>query len=238
MPKQQSVQCETTMEVPDPSKLNNQGISCLLEGRNQDAVQCFKDSLIAMKASLYRVPTHLQLPPSRMLSTPLYGSINIPHRSEEKFSVYICAHAVEFPSTAGAIEDRDYPFYCALVMFNIGLAYNLRCQTGVVDELSLKEAAYFYSISLKVLNSLKAHCKRSSLAAINLAVLNNLATVRYEQGNANIAYQTLGQAYAILSSSELFSLEDAEEAGFNQGDFDGISLNAVVMKMTFAAPCA
>ena len=238
MNHQPTSQSQATMDVCDPSELNRKGISCLLEGRSQDAVQCFKHALVTMKASLYRIPKHLKLPTLLVQSRPLYRSINIPDTSEERFHIYICAHALEFPSKEGAIEEQDYPLYSALVMFNIGLAYNLRSQKGIAEERSLKDAAYFYSISMKILTSLQAHCKSSILAPVKLAVLNNLATILYEQGNARMAYETLGQAYEILSSSDLLTQDDAVHSGFLQSDFDGISLNAVMMKMTFVAPCA
>ena len=221
------------VDVLDPSELNKQGITCLVQGRSQDAIQCFKHALVTMKASLYRVPKHLQLQ-SLVQPIPLYCSINIPS-NEERF--YICAHALEFPSTAGAIEEQDYPLYSALVLFNIGLAHHLRYQESFVEERSLKDAAYFYSMTMHILTSLQPHCHRNILAPVKLAALNNLAIIYYQQGFAEKAHETLGEAYELLSPA-LLNQDSNTENAFSQSDFDGIILNAVMVRWTFVAACA
>ena len=213
----------------DPANLNKQGVSWLVYGGNQEAVMSFKNALVAVKkSSMLQVPDRKQ--PTSPRPNPVYASVRIPIK-EDRF--YIYSRAFAFPSNHGAASDSDYPLHSALILFNIALAHHLRAQ-GQVGDRSLRDAAYFYTMSLQILGSVELRCGKSAVAPIKLAALNNLAVIHYEQGSARKAHAILTETYEFLSPSVLGNHGQA----FDQLDFDGLTLNAVMMKWTFAAGCA
>jgi len=162
----------------------------------------------------------------------MYDSIDL-QSQEDRF--YICSRLMVFPSRKGAIEVQDYPLYSALVLFNIGIAYQTRSSRDTEnEERSTQDAIYFYNMSLHILTSLQPHYRPNVLAPIRLAALNNLATATYQQGNARTAHDILSEAYELLNLDLMMS----EDNDVCQDDLDGVTLNAVMMRWTFAAACA
>jgi len=231
----------------DPASLNKEGVSWLAFGRNREAIECFKQALVTMRASLHhQAPNNdTTLPPPACSEHGKYSTVAIPIE-EERFYMY--SRATEFNTSheAGVCE-RDYPLYSALILFNIGLAYHLRSSAQArqcgAEERALGDAAYFYSMSLQILEAIQPYFKKSTIAPVKLAALNNLAVVTYEQGNARKAFWILRDTYQLLSPTLLQNnVNDDSSSGnsssFDQSDFDGITLNSVMTKWTFSAPCA
>lgn len=222
----------------DPVALNEQGVSWLCYGGNQEAVAYFKNALVTMKASLHQVPEHQQNLQDTTRSSPAsrYNSVSLPGSTAAEDKYYIYTHALVFASRpGGGILQDDYALYSALVLFNIALAHHLQANKTHEDG-ALREAAYFYSMCLQILSSVEPFCpNKGTVAPIKLAALNNLAVIHYEQGNARKAHSILKETYYLLSPEYLQGLDGQ---AFDQEDFDGITLNAVMMKWTFVAPCA
>jgi hypothetical protein len=216
----------------DPAALNNEGVAWLLMGRSREAVVSFKQALIALKTSLVQIPEHIQMPPNTRLSA-MYVSVDLPV-CEERY--YIYSRAMTFPSYyEGCTPAREYPLHSALVLFNIALAHHVRGLVGS-DDRALRDASYFYTVSLQILSPVQAHVAQSVIAPLKLACLNNLAIAHYEGGDAREADSILEGACNLLTSS-MVAFDECED-NFDQDDFDGVALNAVTMKWTFVAPCA
>ena len=220
----------------DPASLNKEGVSWLVFGRNNEAIACFKQALVAMKASLLAMPENTRLPLSTCPNPHKYESVSVPFE-ESRF--YLYSRAAEFSSdNTGTVCERDYPLYSALILFNIGLAHHLQSSKEQgVQERALRDAAYFYTMCMQIIASIQPYFRKSTIAAIKIAALNNLAVVYYEQGNARKAHWILRDAYELLTPT-LLQTEQETGRSFNQDDFDGITLNAVMTKWTFVAPCA
>jgi tetratricopeptide (TPR) repeat protein len=219
-------------EGVDPAALNNDGVTWMLMGKNREAVVSFKQALIALKASLVQIPDHIQTPPPARPSA-MYVSVDLPV-CEERY--YIYSRAMIFPSCyEGGAPEKANPLHSAMVLFNIALAYHVRCLVGS-DDRALRDASYFYNVSLQILSSAEAHVPERVFAPLKLACLNNLAIAHYEVGEAREADSILDYACSLLPSS-IVPFDECQDT-FDQEDFDGIALNAVTVKWTFAAPCA
>ncbi|CAB9527204.1 expressed unknown protein [Seminavis robusta] len=217
------------LECLDPATLNNDGVAWMLMGNSEEAIVSFKHALTAMKTSLVRIPQSAVSDPR---SSTLYSSVDIPV-CVDKYFLY--SRVWVFPSYDGTIAEQDYPLFSSMILFNIALVHHIRALEGS-NEQALRDALFFYTVSLRIQASVQPYLQKRVIAPIKLAALNNLAIIHYEQGEARKAHAILGEARALLSPSVV--LVDGGDDKFNQDDFDGITLNAVMMKWTFAAPCA
>jgi hypothetical protein len=215
----------------DPAVLNKQGVSWLVFGGFQEAVTFFKNALVTLKTrSLLQIP-ELRSPRVSPHLCPMYTSIGVPIQ-EERFYIYNRA-LVFTPSETSAVSEIDYPLYSAIILFNIALAHHLQAQGGPGDR-ALRDAGYFYSMCLQILASVETRCDKRIIAPVKLAALNNVAIIHYEHGDAVRAHSVLTETFALLTPATV-GLDDET---FDQNDFDGITLNAVMMRWTFSAACA
>lgn len=216
----------------DSSVLNKEGVSWSLLAQNQEAVTHFENALVAMKkkASLLQVPEHNQPTSPRSCPTPMCGSVELPIQ-EERFC--LCSRAMVFTAhNKGATSEMEFPLHSALILFGIALAHHLRKQ-GCPADRTLRDAAHFCTMCSQILAAVEAGCNKSSIAPVKLAALNNLAVIHCQRGNARRGHSVLRETCELLTP-----ILGLDRDAFGQDDFDGIALNAAMMKWTFAGPCA
>ena len=218
-------------EVVDPAVLNNDGVTKLLMGQGVEAVLAFKRALIALKTSLVQIPDHTQ---RQVATSPnvMYVSVGLPV-CEERY--YIFSRAWIFPPIETGMAEKMFPLHSSLILFNIGLAYHIRSLEGSNGRL-LRDAYYFYTVSLQLLSSVPTDVSEHVIAPLELACQNNLAIVHYERGDAREAHSILKSAFARLTST--MNHFDEDDDTFDDEVFDGITLNALMVKWTYGAPCA
>ena len=224
--------------------LNNKGVFLLLAGKDQAAAEALTQALMYMKEQLYKTnspdplpspyhdhcdavlastattsSTNMSLEKSLITSTPL------PNLEDEYYFIYNQALTV---SPALPRSDVHLHLFSTCIILNLALGYHRRGLQG--NRSCLCKAEKMYEMAAKLMGNETTNSENA--LQIKLAIVNNLAQIRYGQGN-------FGEARAGMNC--LVSLIQRIGTGsslLKEGEINGIMLNLLFLSPPEIAPAA
>jgi hypothetical protein len=244
---------KTTMDLfLHAARLNNEGVTALLEGKDEAAVASLIRSIEMMKQELLsnydrRTTINSANPASsanngdfskgdgycdhrssRNTDTP---PVHLPgFQAEGDASSVLFTRAVVIPEVRrNGNEEQDIHIYTAAVIFNMALVYHRQGKRSDTT-VCMKKAEKLYSMLLQILNN-DMSTKRVALTT-RLAAINNLSQVRFERGEYELA-RTEGLRY--LSA---FMHDCGNQPMLEEPEIQSLILNILLLDAPKIAPAA
>eukprot|EP00980_Cylindrotheca_fusiformis_P012489 scaffold3073_cov66-Cylindrotheca_fusiformis.AAC.4 len=231
------------MDLSHALRINNEGVSLLMQNRDEEAMILFTKSLNAVKENLAtpsgtELSTKIELPKSdnKPLSpTNIHDAthtISGIHEDHSSYFIYdnVLTFSMEMinndmPSTHQAIQ-------CAsVIILNVALLYHYNGLNS--DQTALEKAEQLYNMVCRLLEGKIDMCQGTALL-VRAAAINNLAQLHYHQGaydDALNGFRTLG----LLLDRFGGNLHHAE---CQETVYQGMFLNALVLRTPAAARAA
>jgi hypothetical protein len=210
------------MSLEEAIRLNNEGVSFLITGKDCMATASFSKSLNAVKMLLQKKQQKIQdghqASYSHQASSVcehflLHSTTQLPcfQGNEDNYILQnaITLKAVNFSS---GVDETTMNLYSACAIFNVALLHHRLGMTGNLT--GLRKAEHMYRLSAKLLQQeTKAGTSNGTALLVRLAALNNLSQIQFEQGSFREARQGI-QVLSFLVhsaqnwSSALFSIQE------------------------------
>jgi hypothetical protein len=213
------------------ARLNNQGVTALLEGDNKAAVAALTRSIKIMKQELSKPTENVDLTKSAHCSSDdcEHSTVELPGFQGGQDS-YIFADAIKIPEHAGDQTVIDIQIYSAAVIFNLALAVHREGNT--IDNASpMAKAQKLYSMVLKVLNN--QYMNNRVAIVVKLAAINNLSQIRFDCGEYELAREGLDHLSTFMRTSD-----STNNAMLEEPEMQGLLMNVLLMKAPVIAPAA
>jgi hypothetical protein len=201
------------------AQLNNAGVTALLKGDQDNAINCMTKSIKMMKQKLTKSSSA--------------GS----HKSKHS---YQDAHTVELRDidtetivfnqairiqTDGSEGEIDIHVSSVAVIFNLALAHHHKASsTGEVAYLS--KAENLYAMVLRVIDD--GASRTANL--VKLASISNMSQIRFANGD----YEQASEGLSLLISF----MRQANASVFQEPKLQGLLMNALLLKAPIVAPAA
>eukprot|EP00980_Cylindrotheca_fusiformis_P012496 scaffold3073_cov66-Cylindrotheca_fusiformis.AAC.11 len=229
------------MDLSHALRINNEGVSLLMQNRDEEAMILFTKSLKAVK-ELTTIRTELstkmesQTSDSTHLSpTNIHDATHtVPGLQEDHSSFSIYDNVLTFsketinndmPSTHQVIQ------CAAVIILNVALFYHY---TGLKrDQTALEKAELLYNMVCQLLDGEKDMCQGTALL-VRAAAINNLAQLHYHRGAYDFALEGF-RSLGLLLDHFGGNLHHAE---CQETVYQGMFLNALVLRTPAAARAA
>ena len=218
--------------------LNNEAVSFLVDGKEQHAMQKFKRSLTAMKASLCGINTFVLAgkacdePPSSL--SVQFTSVMLPECKQEQFYIYNRAIVMRCRSSSSLPDDERDNAICVAILFNMALLYQLQARRSISSSPQTK-ALRMYEMCNELLNICCKKSNDSVASLLTIACLNNMSLLLADMGQCEESRIVLGALHQWISKNQSFN----KSMLFDDVDIRGIILNVIVMRLPgFAAGAA
>lgn len=206
------------------AKLNNRGIISLIEGRDSHAIDTMTESIKLMKQELRKDGAQM-----KDFKAALSGqcsdlsTVEIPDMdTDDQYAAFNHAIHISYESS----EPRfDIQMYSAAVIFNLALAHHRLVMQG--DKSLVEKTVKLYSLVLKLLENWECH---KGIAIIKLAAINNLAQMRFANGEYEHAREGLDHLSAFMRK--------ANNALLDEPEVQGLLMNVLLLKAPKVAPAA
>jgi hypothetical protein len=216
-------------------QVNNQGVSLLLEGRDQEGVRCLSQSLSLIKS---RIGGNYTDEPMSIMSTTggeekaaLHeATFPLPNFEDAHSFLYTAALAFSADCDDSLINESNSHVYSAVVIFNLALAYH-RQGKKLGKSACLVKAERMYEMVIRLLDS-EADYQGTALL-VKLATLNNLSLLHHEQRN----YESAQNGFELLAWT-IRSAPSSSMLSSSQMDVDAMLLNVLFVSVPSIAPAA
>jgi hypothetical protein len=206
------------------TELNNEGVTALLEGESQAAINAMTKSIKLMKQELAKPKKDRKSKFSRTAASEQeVRSVEIPETNSSETIVF--NQAIIIPSD-GEQSEIDIHVYSAIVIFNLALAHHLQASKG--DTACMAKAEKFYAMVLKLVDDGACHMRIA--VVVKLASINNLSQIRYAKGDFEHARDGLDQLSSFLRRTN--------QALFEEPQVQGLLMHALLLKAPKVAPAA
>jgi hypothetical protein len=206
------------------TQLNNEGVTALLEGESQAAIDAMTESIKLMKQELSKTTEDSKSDCSATASEQEeVRSVEIPQT--DSFDTIVFNQAIIIPSDEEQ-SDIDIHVYSAAVIFNLALAHHHQASKGDTD--CMAKAEKLYAMVLKLIDDGACHMRIA--VVVKLASMNNLSQIRYAKGEYENALEGLNQLSSYLRRTN--------QALFEEPQVQGLLMNALLLKAPKVAPAA
>jgi hypothetical protein len=211
---------------------NNQGVDLLVAGDFVSAMRSFQSALSLLReaSSEEEEGTYCIGMSASSEESPLpvcQSALAIP--GLQGTQCYVYDHGIIITNTTNGDSDKMISLYSAIVLFNLALASHSEGRLG--SDKSLKKAAVFYGMTLKLLASSPMPDDISATILILLA-FNNKAQIHHDQCQYRESSECLTEISKIMGS--VYTLQSA----LNPKDYEGILLNVMLLNTPTAAQAA
>lgn len=206
------------------ARLNNEGVTALLEGDDTSAIDAMTKSIKIMKKKLSNSGTELSAFKFDVsdAADQVLDTVEIPDMNSSESTIY--NQAINIPCE-GEQTDLEVHVYAAAVIFNLALAHHHR---AISDAAYLPKAEKLYTLVLKMLEDAALHMRTA--VVVKLATINNLSQIRFENGDFEHAREGLSQITSFLRQASNALLEEPEVLG--------LLMNVLLLKAPRVAPAA
>jgi hypothetical protein len=209
------------------ARLNNQGVTALLEGDDKAAVAALTQSIKMMKQAMSK-PSNSDMKKSATLSDDCeHSTVELPGFQGDLES-YIFTEAITIPEN-GDQSELDTQIYSAVVIFNLALTVHREGKNGKIESM-VKKAQKLYTMVLKILNN---QCMNRVAVIAKLASINNLSQIRFDCGEYELAREGLDRVSAFLRASG-----NTNNAMLEEPEIQGLLINVLLLKAPVIAPAA
>jgi hypothetical protein len=216
------------------ARLNNQGVTALLEGDDKAAVAALTQSITIMKQELSKVTENDDMTKSAPFSSDddredSTTTVKLPgfHGAQDS---YIFADAINIPEH-GDQTVLDIQIYSAAVIFNLALVAHREGNTILGNASSRAKAQKLYLMVLKVLNN--QYMNNRVAVIVKLAAINNLSQIRFDCGEYELAREGLTHLSIFMQTSG-----NTSDAMLEEPKIQGILMNVLLLKAPVIAPAA
>jgi hypothetical protein len=208
------------------ARLNNQGVTALLEGDDKAAVPALTQSIKMMKQEMSR-PSNSNMKKSVTLSDDCeHSTVELPGFQGAQTS-YIFTEAITIPENGDQSELHTH-IYSAVVIFNLALTFHREGKNGKIE--SMVKAQKLYTMVLKILNN---QCMNRVAVIAKLASINNLSQIRFDCGEYELAREGLDHVSAFIRGSG-----NTKNAMLEEPEIQGLLMNVLLLKEPVIAPAA
>jgi hypothetical protein len=209
------------------ARLNNQGVTALLEGDDKAAVAALTQSIKMMKQDMSK-PSNSDMKKSITLSDDCeHSTVELPGFRGGAQESYIFTEAITIPEN-GERSELDTQIYSAVVIFNLALTVHREGKNGKIE--SMVKAQKLYTMVLKILDN---QCMNRVAVIAKLASINNLSQIRFDCGEYELARQGLDHVSAFLRASG-----NTNNAMLEEPEIQGLLINVLLLKAPVIAPAA
>jgi hypothetical protein len=218
-------------------KLNNEGVSLLVEGESSRAIGSFQSAVALLKQALSSCE-----PPNEVCSSAEISLKSVHHASTsilresssivpnlQSLECYVYDRALLLEETDCDNVNEISPLYGAVLLFNLALAAHFEGRRG--RDRSLKRASLLYRMCLQLLDD-AAPQDSLFIAVLTVLALNNQAQIHYDLCDYNESRQCLGKVSNIMTT-----IEDVQFT-LNRTDVEGLLLNVVALYAPTGAQAA
>jgi hypothetical protein len=207
------------------TQLNNEGVTALLKGESQAAIDAMSKSIRLMTQELSKPSEDRKSDCTTAASEQEEArSVEIPET--DSFETIVFNQAIIIPSDGGEQSGIDVHVYSAAVIFNLALVHHLQASKG--DIACMAKAEKLYATVLKLVDDRACHMRVAVL--VKLASMNNLSQIRYAKGEYEHAREGLNQLSSFLRRTN--------QALFEEPQVQGLLMNALLLKAPKVAPAA
>jgi hypothetical protein len=208
------------------ARLNNQGVTALLEGDDKAAVVALTQSIKMMKQAMSK-PSNSDMKKSATLSDDCeHSTVELPGFQGDLES-YLFTEAITIPEN-GDQSELDTQIYSAVVIFNLALPVHREGKNGKIE--SMVKAQKLYTMVLKILNN---QCMNRVAVIVKLASINNLSQIRFDCGEYELAREGLDHVSAFMRASG-----NANNAMLEEPEIQALLINVLLLKAPVIAPAA
>jgi hypothetical protein len=208
------------------ARLNNQGVTALLEGNDKAAVATLTRSIKMMKQEMSK-PSNSDMKKSATLSDDCeHSTVEFPGFQGAHES-YLFTEAITIPEN-GDRSELDTQIYTAVVIFNLALTVHREGKNGKIEFMD--KAQKLYTMALKILNN---QCMNRVAVIVKLASINNLSQIRFDCGEYELAREGLDHVSAFMRASG-----NTNNAMLVEPEIQCLLMNVLLLKAPVIAPAA
>jgi len=201
----------------DAARLNNEGVTALVGGDTETSINLLMSAVKMTKK--YIASTTEQT--AALASCSKESSSCFRSFSTVEVTCAVCddpmffRRAIMMPSDVddGVSSPLDVYVYCAAVIFNLALVHHIQ---GSKNKDARNKAQQLYATTLMLLDDRVGHMQSALL--LKLACINNMAHIRFENGEFDQIQAGLGQLSTLLKSTD-------------EGLFEGVEVQALLMSV-------
>lgn len=198
-------------------QMNNEGVSLLGSGHDQQAVSVFTNSLLALQQLMGQYP---EASPAKDFevatncATPTAFPTKNALRHLEGSSYFIYNR----PLSIALSSSSDIQLYSACTILNLAMAYH-RQGKKTCHQSCLKKAESMYEM---IITLLRSRADDTSMS-VRIIAVNNLAEIHYENGKFEETREQLQWLSAVIHQG------GTKLDFFNQGDLNLLLLNVLIL---------
>lgn len=215
------------------ARLNNEGVTALVEGNENEAISCFMMAVKTMKQLLAMPCSNIEA----LQSDDTNDGESSTSSSFEDFGTSevsgSCCHssclfrqAIHLPCDEDDAHALNVYLYSAAVIFNLALAHHVQAHSG--NTAYMTKAEKLYATILKLLDDRVGHMQPA--VVLKLACINNMAYIRFENGNYDQVREDLSQLSNLLNTTDKVLFEGARA--------QGLLMSVLLLKGPRVAPAA
>lgn len=209
------------------ARLNNEGVTALVEGNEHQAVDALMKTVRMMKQLLVTPETDIEALSDEKDDGDSschddLNTVEVPDASSGENCYF--RQAILLPCD-GEESSLDIYVYSAAVIFNLALAHHVQARNG--KSYTIK-AEKLYSTILKLLDDRVGHMQPAIV--LKLACINNMSYIRFENGNYDQVREGLSELSTLLKKTDKVLFEGAKA--------QGLLMSVLLLKDPLVAPAA
>ena len=193
----------------EAARLNNEAVIALVSGDETTSINMLMNTVKMMKHYVSMPQQAAALVASSKEESSCFDSfstVEVPIRMSDENMIF--HQAIMMPLDEENSSPLDAYVYAAAVIFNLALAHHI--QAGKNSNASNK-AERLYATIMKLLDERVGHMRSALL--LKLYCINNMAHIRFQNGEFDQVQDGLGELSTILKSTDECLLEGAEVQG-------------------------
>mmetsp|Transcript_20281 Transcript_20281/g.49726 ORF Transcript_20281/g.49726 Transcript_20281/m.49726 type:complete len:216 (-) Transcript_20281:236-883(-) len=191
----------------EAARLNNEGVTALVEGDEGTSINLLMSTVKMMKQYIAAPEQAAALGSSSRESSSCFRTFSTVEVSQAEFEEHIYfRQAITMPTDEDVSSPLDVYVYSAAVIFNLALAHHIQGNKNARNK-----AEKLYATIMKLLDDRVGHMQSALL--LKLACINNMAHIRFENGEFDQVQDGIGQLSALLKTTDEGLLEGAEVQG-------------------------
>jgi hypothetical protein len=203
--------------IQGAAELNNEGVSLLVNGDEQCALQAFKRSLVIMKSSINDEGCGGQLSSAAGCESSVYLSSAVLPGCKQNQS-YIYSRAIIIRCKCESSDEKN--IVTAAIIFNMALVFQI-LDSRFRSSSNQTRALRLYEMCNGLLETCTAD-NHTAAGILAIACLNNMSQVLYDRGDFCRNQLVLGNLQYLMNATLDWSI-------FDDHDIQGIMLNVMMM---------
>ncbi|CAJ1936615.1 unnamed protein product [Cylindrotheca closterium] len=210
----------------EAARLNNEGVTALAEGDEETSIKRLTTTVKMMKQFIALPDQAEALASSSDESSSClrsFSTVEIAHAACDEQVFF--RQAILMPSDIDESSPLDVFVYSAAVIFNLALVHHIQ---GSKNKSARSKAQKLYAAIMRLLGDRVGHMQLSLL--LKLACINNMAHIRYENGEFDQVQDGLGQLSTLLKTTD--------QCLFKGAEIQMLLMNVLFFKKPDIAPAA